>query len=80
MKDNSSETYFGEVIFFSNIKNFGFLSWEKNGIRQDDMFCHFSGIKNEGGFRTLKRNQLVSFQIGTNKEGRPIAVEIVIIK
>ena len=71
--------YFGTVIFFSNTKNYGFLAWEKDGVKQEDMFVHFSDIVCEG-FKTLKKDQKVSFEIGKNNNGDPKATNVIVVK
>lgn len=69
----------GEVIWFNPAKGFGFISWDKNGEKQTDLFVHFSDISHEG-FRTLYKGQKVSFDIGTNRHGQPKAVDVIILK
>ena len=69
------KTYIGVVIWFSAKKSFGFLEWEISGVKQNDMFVHFSDI-NMQGFKTLSAGQKVSFQIGTNKNGDPKAIAV----
>jgi CspA family cold shock protein len=70
------EVFDGEVIWFSN--GFGFLSWEKDGVKQPDMFTHFSDIQIQG-FKLLKAGQKVSFSIGQNNAGKPKAIEVKVI-
>ena len=54
----------GKVIWFNNKDGFGFIEWFVQGTKQKDLFVHFSDINCEG-FRTLKKEQCVSFkQIG----------------
>ena len=74
-----SEKYFGEVIWFDPKKGFGFISWEKDGVKQKDLFVHFSDIDCEG-FKTVYKQQKVSFSLGTNVRGEPKAVNVVILK
>lgn len=83
-KDNKMETietekrYFGTVIFFSTVLNYGFLEWfAENGEKNIDLFVHFSGILMPG-FKFLKKDQKVSFTIGKNKRGEDIAVDVVV--
>ena len=66
---------FGTVIFFSNIKSFGFIKPDDGG---KDLFCHFTGIEMEG-YRTLSAGARVSYEIGENHKGK-IAVSVVVIK
>lgn len=75
-----SEKFEGTVIWFNAKPGYGFIEWNKNGVKQEDMFVHFSDIVSEpGSFRTLKKGQVVSFGLGTNNRGEPKAVEIVVI-
>jgi len=60
----------GRVIFFN--KGFGFLAPDEGG---NDVFVHFSDINIEG-FKTLKKDQKVSFQLGTNIRGEVKAVNV----
>lgn len=75
----NNERFEGEVVFFSPKLGFGFLAWEKDGIKQKDMFCHFSDISCEG-YKTLYKNQKVSFNLGLNKHGVDKAINVIIIK
>lgn len=87
MKDNKMETmettetekrYFGTVVFFSTVLNYGFLEWfAENGEKNRDVFVHFSGILMPG-FKLLKKDQKVSFTIGKNKRGEDIAIDVVV--
>ena len=73
------KTYLGEVIWFSNKKGFGFLSWKDNGVQQEDMFVHFSDISCQG-YKSLNKDQRVEFKIGANRNGDPKAIEVTIPK
>lgn len=55
--------YFGTVIWFKD--KFGFLSWEKDGVPQPDIFVHYSDL-DIPGFRKLKEGENVSFSLGEN--------------
>lgn len=72
------EVFYGKVEFFSNKKGYGFIKWEKNGIPQQDMFCHFSDLGMQG-YKSLQKEQSVSFSIGKNKDGKPKAINVKII-
>lgn len=72
------EKYYGEVIWFNAKDGFGFLDWSKNGVKQKDMFCHFSDVNCEG-YRTLKKGQKVTFSIGKNNRGEDKAVDVTVI-
>lgn len=71
--------YYGEVIFFDPKKGYGFLLWEIDGVKQKDLFVHFSDLDMEG-FKTIYKNQKVQFGLGTNVRGDPKAVNVVILK
>ncbi len=73
------ENHYGTVIFFDGRKGFGFLSWEINGAPQTDIFVHFSDIDMQG-YRTLFRDQKVSFEIGICSNGKPKAINVVILR
>jgi len=75
-KDNK---YYGEVIWFDPKRGFGFLVWEIDGVQQKDLFVHFSDVACEG-FKTLYKNQKVSFELGTNKHGDPKAILVEVLK
>lgn len=64
----------GRVIWF-NPKGWGFIAWEKDGAVQPDMFVHYSGI-NQEGYRIVKAGDEVMFEVGSNHNGRPIAVQV----
>jgi CspA family cold shock protein len=61
----------GTVKWFNETKGFGFIKPDDGGA---DLFAHYSGIKSKG-FRTLKENQKVEYQIQQGQKG-PQAVEI----
>ena len=69
------EKYEGTVIWFNPKPGIGFIDWEGDA----DMFVHFSDIVCEG-FKTLKKDQKVSFGVGQNNEGRPKAIEVTVIE
>lgn len=74
------ETFYGEVLWFDPSKGYGFIAWSDNsGVKQKDMFVHFSDI-NCDGFKTLYAENKVSFQIGANKNGSPKAADVKIMK
>lgn len=74
----NDKVYTGTVIWFSPAKGIGFLEWYIDGVRQKDMFLHFSGIVCEG-YKTVLKGQKVSFKIGQNYHGDPIAIETTIV-
>ena len=56
----------GTVKWFNDAKGFGFLTPENAG---EAPFAHFSTI-NASGFKTLKENQRVSFEVTTGPKGK----------
>lgn len=72
---SENRIYTGAVCWFDNRAGYGFLLWEIDGVPQKDMFIHFSDVNCEG-FKTLKKDQKVSFQLGTNNRGQPKAVNV----
>jgi len=77
MVDNSK--FIGEVLWFDSKRGYGFIGWDKNSVKQKDLFVHFSDITCEG-FKTLYKGQKVSFGLGVNKHGDPKATEVVVLK
>jgi cold shock CspA family protein len=76
--------YSGVVAWFGGKQNsmgknksYGFIEWSDGGAQQPDMFVHFSNIiTNANEFKTLKKGQKVSFQVGANFHGEPKAVNV----
>ncbi len=75
----STEKFVGEVVWFDPKRGFGFIAWEKDGVKQKDLFVHWSDLAMEG-FKTLYKAQKVSFGLGTNHNGDPKATEVTILK
>lgn len=76
----SEDTKFtGDVAWFDPKRGYGFVTWEKDGVAQKDLFVHFSDVSCEG-FKTLYKGQKVSFGLGVNKHRDPKATEVVILK
>ena len=71
---NDDKVFTGVVIFFCSKKGYGFLAVEG----EKDLFCHYSDIVSEG-FRTLKKDDKVSFKKGLNVRGMPKAIEVTVI-
>lgn len=71
----SNDKFTGEVLWFDPKRGYGFISWEKDGVKQKDLFAHFSDISCEG-FKTLYKGQKVSFGLGTNKHGNLKGIDI----
>jgi len=55
----------GKVKWFNDAKGFGFITPDDGG---KDLFVHFSSIQGSG-FKTLKENQAVSFEVGEGPKG-----------
>ena len=56
----------GVVKWFNDSKGFGFITPDGGG---EDLFAHFSAIQS-AGFKTLKENQKVSFDVTTGPKGK----------
>lgn len=61
----------GTVKWFNPRKGFGFLTSEDG----EDVFVHYSAIVSEG-FRTLERDQVVTFDITHDESGRTLAANV----
>jgi CspA family cold shock protein len=70
--------FFGNVEWFNAKSGYGFISYEIEGVKQTDIFLHFSDIVCDG-FKTIKKDQHVSFGIGQNNKGQPKAIEVTVI-
>lgn len=58
-------TQTGTVKWFNDTKGFGFITPDNGG---SDLFAHFKDIQSDG-FKTLKENQRVSFELGRGPKG-----------
>ena len=56
----------GTVKWFNDAKGFGFISPDEGG---EELFAHFSAIQ-MAGFKTLKENQRVSFEVSQGPKGK----------
>ncbi|MEK8089356.1 cold-shock protein [Thermithiobacillus plumbiphilus] len=59
----------GIVKWFNESKGFGFITPDNGG---EDVFAHFSAISGSG-FKTLRENQKVSFDVVTGPKGKQAA-------
>ncbi|CAB4197121.1 CspC Cold shock proteins [uncultured Caudovirales phage] len=75
----SDDKYTGDVLWFDPKRGFGFIGWDMDGVKQKDLFVHFSDIVCEG-FKTLIKDQKVSFGLGKNNRGDPKAIDVNVLK
>ncbi len=69
-----SERETGTVKWFNDKKGYGFIQRE-NG---SDIFVHFNAIEGSG-FRTLKENEQVEFEVTTTAKGEA-ASNVTVVK
>ncbi|PRX31713.1 CspA family cold shock protein [Orenia metallireducens] len=62
--EDAGERFDGKVKWFNSEKGFGFIERESG----DDVFVHFSAIK-EDGFRNLEEGESVEFSIEKTDKG-----------
>lgn len=55
----------GTVKWFNDSKGFGFIAPDAGG---SDLFAHFQDIQSSG-FKSLKENQRVSYEVGKSAKG-----------
>nr|BCX00719.1 MAG: cold-shock protein [Bacteroidota bacterium] len=56
----------GTVKWFNEQKGFGFIQPDDGG---KDIFVHYSQIRSNGGFRTLRENDRVRFEVVQGPKG-----------
>lgn len=66
--------YSGQVVWFSNKKGYGFISYYEDNKRKE-IFLHFTDIK-QTGYRTINKQDNVSFEIGINRHNIPKAINV----
>jgi len=59
----------GKVKWFNEVKGFGFITPDGGGV---DLFAHYSAIQTTG-FKVLKENQSVSFDVIMGDKGAQAA-------
>jgi len=64
----------GFVKWFNTNKGYGFISNDKG----QDLFVHFSSIRDNSGYRSLEEGQEVEFTTGEGKKG-PMAEDVVVL-
>lgn len=64
----------GRVKWFDNRRGYGFITGE-DGL---DVYVHYTALQSEG-FRSLKHNWRVTYDIITTDEGRVEARNVVVI-
>jgi CspA family cold shock protein len=72
-----SNVKYGSVVFFDPKKGYGFLKPDDDTA--NDIFVHFSDVAAEG-FKTLYKDQRVSYEVGLNKRGQPKATNVTVLK
>lgn len=63
---------YGTVKWYSDKRGFGFIA----GDDGEDYFVHYQNIAGDG-YRFLRGKHRVEFEIGTNDQGRTMAVNVV---
>ena len=64
----------GNVKWFNNEKGYGFIEYKDN----EDIFVHYSAIKQEG-YKTLVEGQLVEFDLIETEKGLQ-ALNVVVVE
>jgi cold shock protein len=66
----------GTVLWYSELKSCGFITPDG---QSENIFVHYTALKNENGRRILNKADRVTFEIGEHK-GKPVAVNVQRIK
>jgi CspA family cold shock protein len=66
----------GHVIWFSDPRGFGFICPDGHEPGDNDIFFYYAYLRMEG-FKTVKPNSRVSFEVGENHQG-PMAVNVLV--
>ena len=66
----------GKCTWFNVRKGFGFITPDGTDKREDRIFVHHSGIAMDG-FRKMRENDTVTYDIDTDDTGRQKAVNVV---
>lgn len=64
----------GRVKWFDNRKGYGFIRGEDG----NEVYVHYTALRKDG-FRGLKHNQQVDYEVVTTAEGRVEAREVVLL-
>jgi CspA family cold shock protein len=70
-----SDRAIGVVKWFNASKGYGFISTEEG----EDLFVHYSSIRDDGGYRSLEEGQKVEFTVGEGKKG-PQALDVIVLE
>jgi len=62
----------GTVKFFNTEKGYGFIEPEDGG---KDSFVHISAVQ-AAGMQTLEKDQRLSYEVETGRNGKPAAVNL----
>ncbi len=62
----------GTVKFFNTEKAYGFIAPEDGGT---DAFVHITAVE-RAGMRTLEKDQRISYELETNRQGKISAVNL----
>lgn len=62
------QTYQGKVKWFNNEKGYGFITYEDEKGKINEIFVHYSQI-NAAGYKTLVEGETVEFEILVTSRG-----------